>query len=265
MRELIKMWKYPNMIAMTAFSSAIYVAFLVPFKSVPLIPGFTEIRPASIFPVLFGLFFGPAGAWGSAFGNLAGDLFGTFSAGSLFGFIGNFLNAYLPYKLWGKISKGYVNEFVPNIDSPKSLVQYGTVTVISSAACAIVIAWGCDSMGMVPFAKLVSIIMLNNTSMALVLGPVILPGSYRLIKKLGLLWTDIMVEEKVIRDIPEINPILVITGALGGLAVGIAASLGLSGQSILEIGTMTSGAGHIGVSLSVLPFLVIMLYGASKL
>jgi hypothetical protein len=42
-----------------------------------LTPDITEVGVANLFPMVFGLLFGPAGAWGAAFGNLIGDLFGT--------------------------------------------------------------------------------------------------------------------------------------------------------------------------------------------
>ena len=38
--------------------------------------GVDEVRPANVFPFVFGLLFGPAGAWGAAIGNLIGDFFG---------------------------------------------------------------------------------------------------------------------------------------------------------------------------------------------
>jgi ABC-type dipeptide/oligopeptide/nickel transport system ATPase component len=47
------------------------------FKGIPLIPGHTELRPANVIPVVSALLFGPAEAWGGAFGNLIGDFFGT--------------------------------------------------------------------------------------------------------------------------------------------------------------------------------------------
>ena len=90
------------MIILTAVCAAIYSTTLLAFKTaIPLIPGITEVRVGNIFPVPFGLMFGPAGAWGSALGNLLGDIFGgTLGPGSVGGFIGNFLLAFLPYTLW---------------------------------------------------------------------------------------------------------------------------------------------------------------------
>lgn len=254
------------MIAMTAFSSAIYVAFLLPFKSMPLIVGFTEIRPSSLLPVVFGLLFGPAGALGSAIGNLVGDFFGTLSLASVFGFIGNFVFAFIPYKLWGRF--GFIKNYdsTPTIDSSKKLIEYGAAVIVSSAACASIIAWGCEALGMVPFAMICAIIMLNNTAMALILGPIFLPLFYKVVKKYGMLWTDIMKEEiKPAAGTPRIYDILIISGSLGALAVGLATSLGIAGQTLLKIGNLSGGAGQISVAASVLPFIAMIFYGFSKL
>lgn len=106
MKELITMWKSTRMIVLTALSAAFYAAFLIPFKVViPLIPGFTEVRPANVLPIICSLMFGPAAAWGAAIGNTIADAFGTFGIGTAFGFIGNFLFGFIPYKMWRAFGK----------------------------------------------------------------------------------------------------------------------------------------------------------------
>ncbi len=102
MKAVFTMWRNTRMIILTAVCAAIYSAALLAFKTaIPLIPGITEVRVGNIFPMPFGLMFGPAGAWGSAIGNLIGDIFGgTLTPSSLAGFVGNFLLGYLPYTLW---------------------------------------------------------------------------------------------------------------------------------------------------------------------
>src|SRR3712207_9543414 len=89
------------MVVLVALSAAIYAAVLIPFKGFTIIPGAIEIRPANVFPFVFGILFGPAGAWGSAIGNLIGDFFGTLTPGSIGGFVGDFFLGLLPYKMWG--------------------------------------------------------------------------------------------------------------------------------------------------------------------
>jgi energy-coupling factor transport system substrate-specific component len=73
MKEVFSMWRHTQMVVLVALSAAIYAAVLIPFKGFPIIPGYIELRPANAFPIVFGLLFGPAGAWGAA-----GKKFGVF-------------------------------------------------------------------------------------------------------------------------------------------------------------------------------------------
>src|ERR1700676_4457494 len=100
MGELPLMWRNTRMVVLCAISAALYASVLVPFKVVPLIPGVTELRPANAVPVVCSFLFGPAGAWGAALGNVIGDFFGGIGPGDLFGFAGNFLYGWIPYKAW---------------------------------------------------------------------------------------------------------------------------------------------------------------------
>ncbi len=262
MKEIITMWKYNTMVALTFLSAGIYMLFLLPFKSIPIIPGFTEIRPATIFPVIFGLLFGPAGAWGAALGNLAGDCFGTLSTGSIFGFIGNFFFAYIPYKLWGRLKLGYSRDGTPTINSSWKLVEFGIVSVIASISCAVVIAWGIDILKLVPFVQLVEIITLNNIVANLLFGPILLPIAYRLAKKLGILWSEVMHVRDISRPNPErIYPFMIFAGAIGGLFFGVLLSFLFAGISIFGAEPTANGAGNMLVGIGVLPFLVVLIYG----
>ena len=120
MREVWRMWNYSTMVVLTVLTAGIFAAILIPFKGIPLIPGLTELRPANVIPVVFGLLFGPAGAWGAAFGNLIGDFFGTLGVGSFFGFWGNFLAAYLTYKLWATGRSSISRATCPALSAPWS-------------------------------------------------------------------------------------------------------------------------------------------------
>ena len=69
MKEIFTMWRHTQLVVLVALSAAIYAAVLIPFKGFPIVPGYIELRPANVFPIVFGLLFGPAGAWGAAIGN----------------------------------------------------------------------------------------------------------------------------------------------------------------------------------------------------
>jgi len=154
MKDVFKMWKQTKMVVLVALCAGLYAAVLIPFKGFVIIPGITEFRPASALPIVFGLLFGPAGAWGSAIGNLIGDFFGSIGIGSAFGFVGNFLFAYVPYKLWHNLAILDKEDKEPDLKSGKKIFAYVLVSIFGAVACALFIAWGLDILNMVPLALL---------------------------------------------------------------------------------------------------------------
>jgi len=266
MREVFSMWKNTRMIILVALSAAIYAAFLIVFKGgIPIVPGITEVRPANVFPPVFSLLFGPAGAWGSAIGNLIGDLFGgTLGVGSIFGFVGNFFLGFIPYKMWGA-TFGLVTkkDMSQTTNSVQKLIAFEIIALTAAAACGIIIAWYLDLARMVPFAFLAITITVNNFAAAFVLGPILLALLYPRVKRWGLVWTDIMKPEDVAPGmVKNIGAILMIVGSLGGLIVGILVASGLAGQQVYGF---TGEQGQVAVWLSVLPFLVLIVIASFML
>jgi len=224
MKAAFAMWRNTRMIILVSVCAAIYGAALIAFKTaIPLIPGITEVRIANIFPMVFGLLFGPAGAWGSAIGNLIGDIFGgTLGPGSIAGFVGNFLLGYLPYAMWTTFIPFAVKSRGWNAESWRCWVNYILISFISSASCAVIISIAVDALGIVPYTILTKLITLNNT-FASWIGVILLISVFRVTKQqLGLFWADVMDE----RDIgsPIAGPIgawLVTVAAVTGLLAGM--------------------------------------------
>lgn len=250
MREVITMWRHTKMVVLVALTAGVYAAILVPLKGIPLIPGVTEIRPANVIPVVFSLLFGPAAAWGAAFGNLIGDFFGTLGLGSIFGFVGNFFYGLVAYKLWGKM--GPLSSHQPlDSRSGRSVLEYLLLAFLASAVCAAFIAWGLELVGIVPFGVVGPIIFLNNFLAAAVLGPFLLWLLYPRAKRWDILWTEIMEPGEISRGAhPLLGALLMWAGGGGGLLVGIALSTGLN-----------LGIGGLGVVASVLPCLLLFVLG----
>ena len=222
MRDAIEMWKSTKMVVLVALTAGVYAAVLIPFKPIPLVPGITEIRPANVLPIVLSLLFGPAGAWGSAFGNLIGDFFGTLGPGSIFGFIGNFLYGYVPYRLWRAL---FPNDAPTG--SPGQIPQYLLVTIVAGAACSVSISFGLELLGIVPFHIVGSIIFLNNALIASVLGPPLLPVLYRLAKSWGLLYEQVMEPEDTASGaLAPVGGIVVTVGSTGGVALAAAMLFG---------------------------------------
>lgn len=85
-------------IATTALCAAVYGGGLFATGGLTVIPGFTWIRPANALTPIFGILFGLPGAFGCAIGNFIADAFAGFlSVGSIGGFVGNFILAWVPY------------------------------------------------------------------------------------------------------------------------------------------------------------------------
>jgi energy-coupling factor transport system substrate-specific component len=250
MKEVFTMWRHTQLVVLVALSAAIYAAVLIPFKGFTIVPGYIEIRPANAFPVVFGLLFGPAGAWGAAIGNLIGDFFGTLTLGSVGGFVGNFFLAYLPYKMWGAYFRSDEN-IETNVDSGKKFGVYILVTILASVVCAVIISWWIALLGFVPFQAALPLIVFNNAIMAGVLGPLLLLALYPRVKRWGLLWTEIMEPEEVSASrLQNVGNVLVWVGGIGGAVVGLILSL---------TGASPMGA---GVGLALIPFLIVIVVGA---
>jgi len=266
MKEVVTMWKNTRMIILVALSAAIYAAFLIVFKGgIVIVPGITEVRPANVFPPVFGLLFGPAGAWGAAIGNLIGDIFGgSMGIGSIFGFFGNFFLGFVPYKMWGACF-GLVkkDDMALKMDSWQKILAFEIVALVGSAACAIIISWYLDLAGMIPFAFLAITITINNFAAAIVLGPILLGLFAPRVKRWGLLWTDVMDEEDVAKGFAvNLGSIVMTVGALGGLIVGILVAVGAAGQQVYGF---AGDSGQAAVWAAVLPFLIALVVGSLML
>jgi len=200
MSSLTSVWRNTTLIVLTAQIAAIYAAILIPFKvGIPIIPGFVELRPANAIPLVSSLLFGPAAAWGAGIGNLIGDCFGTLGPASIFGFLGNFLLGWIPYVMWGNLGP-LSSGNPPYLKSWKQGVELMTVCVVSSAVCAVTIAWGVELLGLLPFMVLAPAIFLNNVVMGMLLGPPLLVFLYPRVKRWGLYYQDFYDEQMELQN-----------------------------------------------------------------
>jgi energy-coupling factor transport system substrate-specific component len=251
MRELITMWRHTKLVVLVALTAAVYAAILIPLKGIPLIPGITEIRPANVVPVVFSLLFGPAAAWGAAFGNLIGDFFGTLGLGSIFGFIGNFFYGFVPYKVWGRMGPLSSGRSLEE-RTVRNVVEYLLVAFLASTVCAAFIAWGLELFGLVPFGVVGPIITFNNFLAAGLLGPFLLWLLYPRAKRWDILWREILERDEISQPRRAWAGVsLMWLGGIGALAAGVLTSTGLYAGGLAP-----------GVVLAVLPFLVIFVLGA---
>lgn len=256
MRELIEMWSHTRMVVLAALTASLYAAILIPFKVLPIIPGVTELRPANAVPVVCSFLFGPAGAWGAAIGNVIGDFFGGFGPGDFFGFWGNLLYGFLPYRMWELCTR---RSPVPR-DVP-SLLLFAVVVACASAACAAVIGWGLNLLGFVPFRVLANVILVNNTLASLLLAPLLLAALYPRAERARLTYRQVLLQRRA-RSGPTawVGLALVLFGVGWAMVWGNQISAGhLPWQFLAELPDRGTGAWPVGIGL--LPPLALVLAG----
>lgn len=260
------MWGNTRMVVLTAMSASLYAAILIPFKVLPIIPGVTEFRPANAVPVVCSFLFGPAGAWGAAIGNVIGDFFGGIGPGDLFGFAGNFLYGFIPYKAWEALTDA---DPVPR--HPATWIAFAGVVLLSSAVCALTVGWGINLLGFVPFSVLGNIILVNNFLVAVVLTPFLLAVIYPRVQRGRLLYRDIMPRARPGaaggsgRGIRRVGLALVVVATVAGMVLGNLLSTGQLQLPFLGHVDPSAGTHAAAVGIGLLPVMVLLLIGVALL
>ncbi len=189
MLDLIAMWKSPKMIALVAITALLYVGSLYPFQALTAYSGYADFGRIGIgIPVAFSFLFGPAAAWGAAIGNVLRDIAQSkLDAASYFGFVGNFLVGYVPYKLWNAWTAEK-----PDLRSIKKIALFTGAITVACVLCGLTIGWGLYWLGFTPFMPTAAIIAFPNVLFAGVAGAVVLAAAYGYVAKRRLLYTDIL-------------------------------------------------------------------------
>ena len=251
------MWGNTRMVVLTAICAALYAAILIPFKVLPLIPGITELRPANAVPIVCSFLFGPAAAWGAAFGNLIADFFGGLGPGDVFGFAGNLLYGLVPYAVWGAFTAG---DPVPR--GVRGWLGLEAVIVLASLLCATVIGWGLQILGFHPFTVIGTVVLVNNLASAGVLAPLLLAVLWPRIARARLLHTDLLPRRRPARWRRALGVAAVVAGSAGGFVAG---ELIASHRWAVPWVPVVTAAGRVEVGLGVAPFLALAVAGLALL
>jgi energy-coupling factor transport system substrate-specific component len=222
--------------------------------------------------VILSFLFGPAAAWGSGLGNLMADtLGGMLGPGSLFGFIGNFFYAYLPYTLW----RAFMGTESPVRSGARGWVLMAVILVTSSLTIGAMIGWGADLLRLAPFGALGPIIAVNNLLASAAISTVLLALLYERVQMWGLLYFQILDQEDEDTSIPQrgrpgtllrqrarIGAILCMGGSLIAFVVGLTVSAEALGSGY-GAGAFEGGAkGTLAVAGGMAPGLLLILLGA---
>lgn len=186
MHELLRVFtdrKGLTWIAVTAFFS---ILVLIPFNQYHgEIAGIT-LRPAAVLPPVCGILWGPAGAWGLGFGNIAGDFFGgSWSAMSIFGFIINVLYPYLAYRIWHRMMQGH-----PMRLDIFAIGCFWMTAFAVTLACMVLLA-ACGTIFFArPFESKFISYFGNNIFWVMLAGPVLLALIFEPARRNGLVYGD---------------------------------------------------------------------------
>jgi len=222
------MWRDTRLVVLTSVIAAIHAAALIPFKPIVILPGVTEVRPGMVLPIVFSILFGPAAAWGTAIGNTMGDMFGSLGPGTLFGFLGNLLYGFIPYRVWEVWRGG-----APDFRRVTGWAVYLLAALASSAACALAIGWGIHLLRLFPFVTTAGIILVNNLLVGLLLGPPLLVALYPRVARMNLLYRDLSDEsltshtegrKRMTRVISRGAGLAVAAAGISGIAAGYLAA-----------------------------------------
>jgi hypothetical protein len=94
------------------------------------------------------------------------------------------------------------------------------IGAVSASAAAVVIGWGGQFLGVVPFPVVSNVIMLNST-FGNWIGGLLLFLVYARVSSMGLLWRDVMDPKDIGTPLsPSVGVILLVAGGLGGWIVG---------------------------------------------
>lgn len=135
MHEIAAVWTEKQGLVWIGVTALVYATVLIPFNMLSLSVAGISIRPAASLPVILGILFGPAAAWGLALGNIAGDFYGSWSLMSIFGALTNFLLPYLSYLLWHRLMKSRD----ARVDK-KSTGIFLLVSFVAILACMVLLA-----------------------------------------------------------------------------------------------------------------------------
>ncbi|MCW3999333.1 MAG: QueT transporter family protein [Candidatus Bathyarchaeota archaeon] len=189
MLDLVSMWKNPKMISYFAVTAVLYPALIYPFQNFNVFAGDADyLRLGMGIPMAFSFLFGPAAAWGTAVGNLIYDAStGGLNPISVFGFVGNFLIAYLPYKLWAAMTNQK-----PDLKSPKKIGLFVALAVLACTICGLIIGYGLLWLYSLPFVMTSFMIIASDALWAIVLGAILLALGYGFFSHRKLLYQDLL-------------------------------------------------------------------------
>jgi energy-coupling factor transport system substrate-specific component len=121
----------------------------------------------------------------------------------------------------------------------------------------VVIGWGVDVLGLIPFAALGNIIFINNFIVSVIIGPFLLAILYPRVKGWGLIYPKIMGREEISTSkFGWLGVVLAWIGGVSGLVIGNLISIGVYNSTWLAF---MGVKGEVGLFLGLLPSIILII------
>lgn len=191
MKEIFNIFKYTKFLLVFITSIVVYMIFLLPSKYFLFALGY-EIRISVMFPIIFGILFGPIGAISVSIGSLILNLLIKSqiflnSNNIIVDFIATFMFSYISFLIWNGIGNK-----TAILDKGLKYTKIIKVIVVSSLFNAFISAYGLMLFNIGDFKKIILIITINNLVLGLMLCIPIYLLIYPFLKKHSLLYEDIL-------------------------------------------------------------------------
>ena len=178
MKDIFSVFKEKRWIARMVIAGVLFLACAASFRMMlSLVPGMTEVRPANMIPVVFGILWGPAAAWGISIANAISDILVSHSPVQVWlpGFFINFFYAYLPYKMWYSIDYKRNGIVKPRLGKVYDILKFIWICFVDSLVTTVLLALLFEYLGFQSYSSSAVLLFFNNFDFAVVLGiPVIL-------------------------------------------------------------------------------------------
>jgi hypothetical protein len=262
MKILLSMWLHPRMVAWFALTAFLGVAVRLPFARFQMIPHHLDFNPGAVLAPLSGVFFGPAGAWGSMAASLVADkLLGQWNGLSLFRALSFFFFALTAQKLWDFLLLGV--RPTPPEATWTSALRYVFVSWVGALTAAAWQALGSELLRAYPFAYIFSLLTLSHLVFCSLLGvPLYLVMAREWVPFFGE-WRGVMAGELDDGGTTSRNAALILIGAIGAPGAGLFISRAVYHIGMFQPFVLGAYTGFL-VPLVVIPFLAAGVVGVFR-
>lgn len=187
LRKTTTKWDAMSLVTV-AICAALFGGGLGLTAGIVFVPGIAYLRPAQALTTVFGILFGVPGALGSAVGNFIGDIFaGTLTLGSVAGFIGNFMSAYVPYRIVYRPDQA-------KLDTVGKILNYVWAVIAGGFVIAFYIPWWLAVLNIIPaevaWIGVFGNIWLNGLITPTILGFILLKLLFPFTRRWNMYWAD---------------------------------------------------------------------------